>query len=216
VRTLWADLYRDAHDPSERQSCGLYGADGVRCPSKDVNGIFLEEAIWNDIEQFLRNPGEVAELLQQKMAGGAAKRAPEFDRRSLEVALEAKAEERTRVLGLFRKGRIDDAALDSRLDEIAAEEASLRARLELARNPEPEQQAEALASVPTMLEKLREKLDAGITWELKRQLVVVLVDGITIDTVGEGKAIQAVGTCVTSSSVHFIHARTGVHVANAP
>jgi hypothetical protein len=32
---------------------GLFGKDGKRCPSKDVNGAFLEEAVWNDIEQFL-------------------------------------------------------------------------------------------------------------------------------------------------------------------
>ncbi len=49
-----------------------------------------------------------------------------------------------------------------------------------------------MASVPAMLEALREKLDAGITWELKRQLVEVLVDGITVDTVEAGKRREAV------------------------
>ena len=97
------------------------------------------------------------------------------------------------MLGLFRKGRIDEAALDGQLDEIAAEEESLRTRLAAARTAEPEQEAvAALASVPAMLEKLREKLDGGVTWDLKRKLVGVLVDGITVDTTGDEKSRQAV------------------------
>lgn len=171
---------------------GIYGAEGKRCPSKDVNGDFLEEAIWNDIERFLRNPGEVAEILRQRITARAHDRTPEFDKRSLELALETKTAERARVLGLFRKGRIDEAALDSQLDEIEAEEHSLRARLEMASRSEPAQDLEALASVETLLNKLREKLDAGVSWELKRQLVEVLVDGIKIDTIDSGKRREAV------------------------
>ena len=170
----------------------LYGADGGRCRAKDVNGMFFEDTIWSDIEQFLRNPGEVGEILRQKISARRDDRAPEFDRRSLEVALKTKAEERARVLGLFRKGRIDEVALDAQLDEIVAEEESLRTRLAAARSPEPEQEAAALASVPAMLEALREKLDAGVTWELKRQVVEVLVDGITVDTVEAGTRRQAI------------------------
>lgn len=44
----------------------------------------------------------------------------------------------------------------------------------------------------TELEKLREKLDEGVTRELKRQLVEVLVDGISVETVGSGTAKQAI------------------------
>jgi hypothetical protein len=35
-------------------------------------------------------------------------------------------------------------------------------------------------------------MDAGVTWELKRQLVEVLVDGITVDTIESGTRRQAV------------------------
>jgi len=186
---------------------GIYGKDAHRCPAKDVNGIFLEDAIWNDIEDFLRNPGDVAEILRQKIAARRHNRAPKFDRRSLEMTLATKAEERARVLGLFRKGRIDEPALDAQLDEIAAEEESLRTRLAAACDPEPEEEAAALASVPGLLEKLREKLDAGVTWEMKRQLVEVLVDGITVDTVGTGTARQAI-VRVRYKFVSSLHACT--------
>jgi site-specific DNA recombinase len=171
---------------------GIYGAEGQRCPSKDVNGLFLEDAIWNDVEQFLRNPGEVIEGLRQKIAARATDRVPEFDRRSLEIALETKAEERARVLGLFRKRRIDEAALDAQLDEIDAEEQSLRDRLNTTQPVEPAQELEALENVEALLERLRAKLDEGVSWELKRQLIEVLVDGITVGTIEAGTKRQAV------------------------
>jgi site-specific DNA recombinase len=190
---------------------GIYGAEGKRCPSKDVNGAFLEEAVWNDIERFLRNPGEVAEILRQKIAARTRDRSPEFDRRSLELALGSKGEERTRVLGLYRKGRIDEASLDSQLDEIDTEEKSLRARLHMASRNEPAQDVTALASLDALLDRLRKKLDEGVSWEQKRQLVEVMVDGITVDTIESGtrreaiinvryKFVSSVDTCTDKGS----------------
>ena len=114
------------------------------------------------------------------------------DWRSLEMALETKGEERARVLGLFRKGRITGAVLDAQLDEIDAEERSLRDRLDKATRVEPAQQLDVLANVEALLDALRMKLDEGISWELKRELVEVLVDGITIDTIATGKTREAV------------------------
>ena len=190
---------------------GIYGAEGKRCPSRAINGGFFEEAVWNDVEQFLRNPGEVSEILRQKITARASKRTPDFDKKSLEIALETKAAERARVVGLFRKGRIDETALDSQLDEIETEERSLRDRINAAKRFEPAKELAALATVETLLKALRSKLDQGVTWELKRQLVEVLVDGITIDTVESAgkresvinvryKFVSSVDTCTDTDS----------------
>jgi site-specific DNA recombinase len=191
---------------------GIYANTGQRCKAKDVNGTFFEEAVWKDIEGFLRNPGDVAEILRQKIAGRKAKAAPEFDRRSLEIALENKGEERSRVLALFRKGRIDEDALDAQLDEIESEEKAMRQRLNTAVRGEPEPQTNMLATVEDMLSRLRTKLDQGISWELKRELVEVLVDGIRVDTVvAEGRResvinvryrFSSVDTCTDTHSCH--------------
>jgi DNA-binding transcriptional regulator YiaG len=171
---------------------GLFGAEGKRCPSKDMNGSFLEQAIWNDIEGFLRNPGEVAEALRQNIAKQGSTEAPELDRRAIEGALASKSEERSRVLALFRKGRIDEAALDAQLSDIETEETALQERLTAANRVEPATSMAALASVEEMLKKLQAKLGLGVPWELKRELVEVLVDGITVDTVETGHRRVAV------------------------
>ena len=36
---------------------GLYGLSGKKCPSKSLNGDYLERLVWADIESFLRDPG---------------------------------------------------------------------------------------------------------------------------------------------------------------
>jgi site-specific DNA recombinase len=168
---------------------GLFGANGHRCPSKDVNGSFLEQMIWSDVEGFLRNPGAVVEQLEQRIAAESRDSHRSKDRlKKLEADLAAKTGERDRILELYRKGRITDADLDRQMDQIGQEEARLLANVEdvtatLRGVTDGEAQ---LQSAQATLEKLGDRLDAGISWEVKRQLVEALVGGVRIDTCEEG------------------------------
>ena len=49
------------------QARGLYGSQGLRCPSKAIKGTPLENAIWDDIEGFIRNPGDVLDQLAARL-----------------------------------------------------------------------------------------------------------------------------------------------------
>src|SRR5262249_55387844 len=110
---------------------GLFGEKGQRCPSKDVNGSFLESTIWGDIESFLRNPGAVIEQLQKRIAAERKESKPIKDRLTkLQGALDEKITERDRMFALFRKGRIQEEALNVQMDEIDREEAALKARID--------------------------------------------------------------------------------------
>src|ERR1039457_6858668 len=110
---------------------GLYGANGQRCRSKDVNGSFLEQAVWGDVEGFLRNPGAVIEQLQQRIAVERRDSHRSRERLTkLEGALAAKTEERDRILALFRKGVINENDLGRQLNQISQEEAALRANID--------------------------------------------------------------------------------------
>jgi hypothetical protein len=42
--------------------------------------MFFEDTIWTDIERFLRDPGEVAEILRQKITARSHDRAPDRGR----------------------------------------------------------------------------------------------------------------------------------------
>ena len=104
---------------------GIYGLDGRKCPSKILNGEYVDRLVWADIESFLRNPCEILERLRKRVSmqdGERLRRQKELD--DLTVRLGQKSTERERVLALFRRGRIDDATLDQQLSSQVDSEVS--------------------------------------------------------------------------------------------
>ena len=164
---------------------GIYGVNGQRCPSKDVNGDFLERNVWTDVEDFLRHPSSVIDQLRQRLAAERQDSKRSQERLAhLETALAALIPERDRILALFRKGRINEDDLDRQMAEIDREKSALRANIEdlSAGLRGLADVAAHLQSTQALLEKLRGRLDAGLSWEIKRQLIEALVGGIRIDT----------------------------------
>lgn len=102
----------------------------------------------------------------------------------LDGLLAKKAEERNRVLGLFRRGRLDDKALDQQMDEIGLEEAALEKQLDELRGKvtSSESIATTVRSAEALLAKLRKRLDGPVSWEMKRHLVEIVVANIRVDT----------------------------------
>jgi site-specific DNA recombinase len=167
------------HSPS------VYMTPERKCQGKAIRGDELEAQVWSDIETFLRNPGPVLKQLHSRLesdAKGSDKTRQHITR--LEALLAKKAEERNRVLGLFRRGRLDDKALDAQMDEIGREETGLEKQLEELRGKvtSSESIAATVSSAQSLLAKLRKRLDGQVSWEIKRQLVEILVANIRVDT----------------------------------
>jgi site-specific DNA recombinase len=146
----------------------------------------LETAIWQDIEQFLRNPGEVLDLVAEQMN----QRGDEAEQLRAEIAhlqqsLQAKNREKDAVITLFRRGRIDERSLDSQLDQIQQEECDLQKQIEhLQGLMQDAHTVEAtLRSTEELLQRLRQRLEEPLTWELKRQLIEALIERILVTTV---------------------------------
>ncbi len=162
-----------------------HGLEGKKCLSKNLNGEYVERLVWADIEAFLRNPGDVLEKLRQRMSsqdGEREQRQKGLD--SLMSRLGEKTGERERVLGLFRRGRIDDAALDTQLDLIDAEAAGLQAEIETAsRFLSATDQTEQFRNAESLLALLRKRLEQPISPDLKRQIVEALVESVIANTV---------------------------------
>jgi hypothetical protein len=157
-----------AHSPS------VYLTPDRKCQAKAIRGDELEQQVWSDIEMFLRNPGPVLQQLHSRLesdAKGTEKTRQQITR--LESLLAKKAEERNRVVGLFRRGRLDDKALDQQMDEIGKEEISLELQLEELRSKvtSTESIAATVSSAEALLAKLRKRLDGPVSWEMKRNLV---------------------------------------------
>ncbi|MCW5982726.1 MAG: recombinase family protein [Bryobacteraceae bacterium] len=170
-----------AHSPQ------IYGPRG-RCQSKAVRGDHLEEQVWSDVETFLRNPQPVLEQLHARLeadAQGSSQTKKQVAR--LEGLLAQKETERSRVVGLYRRGRLTDAELDAQMDEIGKEEAALEAQIAELRGKiaGADSIGATISSAQALLEKLRKRLDEPVSWELKRRLIEVLVAGVHVDTVEE-------------------------------
>jgi transcriptional regulator with XRE-family HTH domain len=145
----------------------------------------VEQVVWADIETFLRNPGEILERLRERLSSKGEeqkRRQKELDR--FRDRLEEKTAERERMLGLFRRGRIDDATLDQHLNLIDVEADGLRAEIEKAdRAISAADQTAQLKSAEALLAMLRKRLDSPVSPELKRRIVETLVESIQADTV---------------------------------
>ena len=78
---------------------GLYGLTGKKCPAKSVNGRYIEQVVWADIETFLRNPGEILEKLRERLATKRDdEQLQETKLQQIRERYEHKAEERERML----------------------------------------------------------------------------------------------------------------------
>jgi len=168
-----------AHSPA------VYRPNGP-CHSKAVRGDHLEEQVWSDVEAFLRNPEPVLKQLQTRLesdAKGSDQTRKQVAR--LEGLLAQKATERSRVVGLYRRGRLTEADLDAQMDEIGKEETALEAQIaELGgRISGADSVGANVCSAQALLAKLRKRLDEPISWELKRRLIEVLIAGVRVDTV---------------------------------
>jgi site-specific DNA recombinase len=176
---------------------GLYGRHGERCPSKGIQGAELEQMVWADVQEFLRKPSVVIEQLRARMRNDANDTVK--DRESLirlRGLLEGKAGERDKVVGLYRKGMLNDAELARQLDEIDKESAGLASRIEELELKQSgvDTNAAAVENAETLLTRLRERLDQPMTYERKRQLVELLVGGIRIDTIRNAEKRENVVT----------------------
>lgn len=160
-------------------------APGRKCPSKAVNGEWLEAQIWADVEQFLRDPGDVLRQLADKMQG-QGDRADEMrdELAGLKLRLGTKQAERDTVVSLFRRGRIDAGTLDRQLDEIAGEEKDLQATIAEYETAlaDARQAEEKLRSADALLRELRTRLDASLDFATRRRVIETLVERITVNT----------------------------------
>jgi site-specific DNA recombinase len=166
-------------------SRGLYGLTGKKCPAKNVNGLYVEQLVWADIEAFLRDPGEILERLRERLSTkGEEQKRRQKELQQFRDRLEEKTAERERMLGLFRRGRIDDATLDQHLNLIDVEADSLRVEIETAeRAISVADRTAQFKSAEALLAALKKRLDSPVSPELKRRIVETLVESIQADTI---------------------------------
>ncbi|MCL0092076.1 recombinase family protein [Dehalococcoidia bacterium] len=165
-----------------------------KCPSKAVNADALEEAVWKEIEKILLDPeGVITKLNESYLDQEMQQASLEVERAMLEKAFVDKQGEKESILDLYRRKLISLNDLENQLVKIANEEAYLMTRLDSleAKAKEQGKLDDKLHKTEELLVRLQEVLRNPILWEVKRQVVELLVWEVRIDTVIEGNKKRA-------------------------
>jgi site-specific DNA recombinase len=158
-----------------------------RCPSKTVKGPDLEPVVWDDIQRFLCNPGDILEELEREREMDQGVVIAEAEMVTLETAMAELAQRKKKAIDLNLRNRISDEELDELLVEIYREQEGMEQRLRelqasLSESPEP-------LNVDLLSELRRRRLDEGLSERERQEIVQLLVKRITVYTeiIPEGK-----------------------------
>jgi site-specific DNA recombinase len=160
------------------------------CQSRGFKAELLEPLVWQDVEMFLREPGDLIDVLQAE-----AERGQEADQhaRELERVTSALADldrQRRRAQDLAVRGALGADDLKAQLSRIEADRAALqRHRASVAPPSAPETDVDE-----DLIARLRCRLDAGLTEAERHEVVRLLVRRITIETFVDDKGKEAKAT----------------------
>ena len=149
-----------------------------RCQSKMVKGTEIETIVWQDIERWLREPGDLIKELEAEQDQGKAAAVQEEERTALKASLTKLEGEKKGYHRQNAQGLLSDAELQDFLKELIESKASIEKRLiELTPyEAEPEK-------LPfDLLQELRHRLDNGLSEEQRQEIARLLVKQITIRT----------------------------------
>jgi site-specific DNA recombinase len=164
-----------------------------RCKSKSFYGRELEPHVKADIEAWLRNPGDLIDVLASESTPTSMAAENEAQRITLEGALAKKREERDRLLDGFQSGLLSKEQLKERFDEIAHQEAAIGEKL-AALVPED---APAPSMPPDLLAELRRRLDEGLDDQKWQEIASLLVREIVIHSEGDDPRTKTARAVIT-------------------
>jgi len=150
-----------------------------RCRSKSIRSDWLEPLVWQDVERFLREPGEIIEELAAERTDTSGAAVLEAERVGIQNALADLPAQRDRVLEAFRRSYMSPIDLDRQMEAVASEEKALQTRLAELTPAEPSTEDELDAD---LLQEIRTRLAEGVDDVMKREIISLLVERIDVNT----------------------------------
>lgn len=185
-----------------------------KCVSKNLPADWLEDLVWNDIVNFINNPGEAINELQ----GSLEDRKDNIEnllkeKEIVSNAINDKQNERQSILDLFRKKIISSTDVEQQLTKINDETISLQARLksleeQMHNEVNFEQQ---FNNAEELLMSLKDKMDNELDFDQRREIVKILVKEVLVTTLPSSKTGGRARATVT---VHYNFAKDVIHTDN--
>ncbi len=158
---------------------------------------WIEPLVWADCREYIENPGPYLAQAQAELRARLGQASDsEAQRRALLQQVAAKEQERDRVLTLYRRGRITIEEAERQMDATAREVGELRQMADAlqaqgALTQEFESQVTEAAAMLIRLRGNLDEIERADDWDRKREIVELLVAGLTVHTEGEGRGRQA-------------------------
>ncbi|ABK61503.1 recombinase family protein [Clostridium novyi] len=165
-----------------------------KCTSKNLNGEYIENMIWNDITEFINNPGETINILKENLKTKDSNKQDLINQKELlETNLRAKETEKQSILDLFRKGIITANDVEIQLSKIQKEFNAIQDNLNAINHKLNEMyDIPDYTKVDEMLKSMKLIINQdNISFEDKRQIVKTLLDKITVNTIEENNTKSA-------------------------
>ncbi|MFZ5648721.1 MAG: recombinase family protein [Bacillota bacterium] len=155
---------------------------GKVCGNRQVRAEEIEQAIWEDIKVFIKNPGRIIELTRIRLDGDGVKPVPE-DGELAEVvrAIAGKKAGRSRILSLVARSLVSDSEAEAELEKLAAEIELLNRRRNILadRYKKCREVRDDASGMADLLKKISERID-GIS--PNPELIRLLVNKVEINT----------------------------------
>ncbi|WP_039944451.1 recombinase family protein [Thermicanus aegyptius] len=172
-----------------------------KCVSKNVPAEWVEELVWNDCVNFIRNPGsammEMAATFEERTFH---KKEILAELESVKKALNEKEEEKQSILDLYRRKLIGSTDVEIQLQRISKEKDSLELRIADLENELrlEDGMAKQFFSVEELLKDLRSKIEGDPPFEVKREIIKTLVKEVVVHTIPKER-----GRPNATVTVHF-------------
>ena len=165
------------------------------CGPPNVSAPWLEDLVWTDVKQFVRNPGEVLERVREQLRGeGDDTQELSARRDDLAKRLATKQSEKDRYIRLYAQGHISEDELETYLADLKNQTGNLRLLIEAAEADlsQRREQAELADTTYAWLTTLRGRLeeieeDTSEAFLKRQQLIGLLVEEITIGKSEDGE-----------------------------
>lgn len=151
--------------------------------SKNLPQKWIENLVWNDVVSFITNPGDVVQKLS-KQAEDNRMGSIDYSERinTLQKSLENKDKEKQTILDLYRKGLLEQKDVEIQLKKIADEKIVLNEQIQALKDAVSlvDDTQKAIEQTINLLDLLKEKIEKGVDFKTKREVIELLVKEITV------------------------------------
>ena len=180
------------------------GPEAGRCPSRGIRDDLIEPIVWQDIERSLRHPGDLIDELDPRQEHDASA-ANRIGIETIDARLTDLDDQRGRAQRLAVRGSLSDVELDTELARIEADRGALERHRASVTPPSPQEEAIDI----DLLDRLRARLDAGLSETQRQEIVRLLVGSISITTTVNEDQTKDVKAMISYRMPGVLSTRTG-------